>query len=251
MDKALFVVPERARELAESLVPEQVCTVKYIQVPSVVTSGNIEKASKMLETLREKYSELVKGFESGIPKKILDMFEETTELHNFMQNRFPDDEVEVEEHTPKSFIRYVRVRDRDSGEISSHGGLAVIFELTPEIRKMRFAFAVCGKKERFSKKVAASVCISRLDSSDWYEISDYSDKYSLITNIYIALIKYLELALQSQAEFDIMETPVITTTSPRVRRSKLKQVMKLIEDHYIGSDSGSQAMLLDIKLNYR
>ncbi len=139
---------------------------------------------------------------------------------------------------PPRFIRYVRYLDELNGGVASLGGISFIFELNPPANSFKFSYSICSDKDRFNKKVSNSILSSRINSGDWYEVQNFSNRYSLITNVYLAILNHLE------DEPSRLFQQHISTFSPRSKDTELKKLAQSIFMNYDPVDLGSKQALL-------
>jgi hypothetical protein len=201
---------------ADIYLMENVC------VPSIVTYGDLKMKNSILDSIIKSAADLLTPFKPGV-----------VEVPSV-----EDAEIicEVVSSSPVRFMRYVRQRD-DNDNILPHGGLAVCFEVTEEsleTRQFKFSYALCGKKDLFSKKQAMAICHSRLDSSDWYSIANYNDEVSLVTNVLLAIENVLDTPISNSGG------QVFNQFSPRYTKSTLAAVHDLIMNNYVPSDTKSR-----------
>lgn len=197
-----------------------------ILVPSIITTGDLKMKTGVLETLI-KWSDTVMNPVEELTKEVV----------------FPKEDRLYENSLPR-FIRYVRISD-EYGNILPQGGLALCIELNAQDKTFKFSYALCGKKDLFNKKQAAGICNSRLDSSDWYEVSNYDQSISTVTNIYMAIMKSLSVPTQENEPSEYLDFhPEFSHFSPRIRESALKAIRGIIEKYYIPSDLKSDLEIL-------
>lgn len=131
-----------------------------------------------------------------------------------------------------TFLRHVRQEVLVDGgnqiQISPTGGLTFLITLNPAQKKIRFSFAVCSERDLFSKKVAASICKTRMHSGQWYELVNYRSDISAVENIYFAIENYLISAQNN----DNITTPKLSLVPTKVRVQELSRIAQFVKDNY-------------------
>lgn len=219
----LLVVPEGS--LKEIPSEFDVCEIKYLHTPSILRVGGSIPMSVATNTTTTPKGKKGSSTLSFIPKLIEKLSavlpQETVPSSNGGRNTSEISRI-YNQGSIDRFLRHVR-RSSAIGDISPKGGLTLAVELLPE-NKLRFSYAICSKNDLFNKRAGRRISETRLDSKDFYEISNIDTKESIVNNILAAI----EIYLTSPESGDKLTSPVFTKVSARVSIEDLKKIKSLI-----------------------
>lgn len=109
----------------------------------------------------------------------------------------------VEDKDPRpKFYRYVRVADEKNYLLPGpNGGVTFLICLDAEAKEFTFSYALCNRKDNFSKVEGRVLAALRMDNGEVYKIVHYDAGLSVVQNITLALSVFTK---------DVVDTPVLS-----------------------------------------
>lgn len=94
-----------------------------------------------------------------------------------------EESVDSKDNLP-TFYRYSRPLDeKNEFCLGPKGGVTFFIELNAPEKTLAFSYALCHHDDLFNHKTARHIAKQRFDNGDWYEIKNYDQDLSVITNI--------------------------------------------------------------------
>lgn len=194
-------------------VPFLVHRVKFLHKPSIIKSGY--STMNMLET-----------YTPAVFKKWFGFLGDTTSEKKTEEVIVAKGQViKTDEPYLPCFFRYTRLvapvknSVNNNWALNAKGGLTIFVELNPRDNAFAFSYAICSTEDNFSKELGRTIAKTRFMDDDWYEISGYDPKLSVLENIKIALKDLL--ASENKG--------IITNQKQGIHFSSLSEKMKFLE----------------------
>jgi len=222
----LVVVPDTME------IPENpgfmVSKVKFLHKPSIIRSGgSIDMLEKSISQHKTFTGKGLLSWLFGDNKQVTEIDLQIAQESGggIMANESTETNIAS---NPPRFLRHIRRHGKVSNDIEivdmlATGGLTVAVDLFPAENKLHFSYALCNPEDRFNKRTASKICETRMDSGDFYVVSDLDEKSPILDNIANAIGKYLT--------GDIEESTIISARLSKIsRRSSLDDLKNILRN---------------------